>query len=240
VFGTDSLKDDASKLTRIYLKVKGGTLSNEEYRHTSISCQLFDITTIDFFTKIEGNKRLSVTALLCSGLSRLYSKLAGFPVSTYDITQVFGRLMCIDEVDWVIGDISDLKLSISNYHVVNSSRISIYIQEELWGIIYKISIDFGITFSHLVLYLLRSGICGYNEFIERFSSKSEEVSYEYLKYAEKYEKLLISILEIRYSDMFKRVKYLYDTYDSILEKEHKNLKEEMKRIIDIYESSAKG
>ena len=232
VFGTDNLQDRAAKLTKIYLHVKSGGLSNEEYKHDSVSCQLLDISLIDFFTRQEGNRRVATTALLCASISKIYSVIVDYPVSVFDIDQVFGRLMAIDEVDWVIEDTVKLKMSVSASRIVNITRTGIYIPVELWGMIYRISMDLGIWVTSFILYLLRTGVFEYNEFITRFSGGSVDIPYEYLKYAEQSEKRLLSALDIRYSDMINRIKYLYNTYEDILNNGHKDLKEEMKKIIE--------
>lgn len=231
-FGSDVLQDRAAKLTKIYLRVKGGTLSNDEYKHVSLCCQLLDISILDFFTMTEGNRRLSVTALLCAGLSKLYSRIDDFPISIFNMGQIFGRLMAIDEIDWVIEDTITLKMSSSSSRVVNITKTGIYMTEELWGMIHRLSMEFGIRFTSFLLYLLRTGIFEYNTFIERFANKSTEINYEYLKYAEQSEKRFMSAVELRYNDMINRVKYLYNTYSGILDNGHEDLKEEMKKIID--------
>lgn len=178
--------------------------------------------------------------MLCSGLSKIYSVTDNFKVSTFDIDQIFGRLMAIDKVDWVVEDVINLKISMSSSSNINIVKTSIYVQEQLWGIIHTLSMTLGIRFTDLLLYLIRTGVIGYNEFIERFSSKSAEINSEYISYAKKYEKVLLFTLQLRYDDMINRIKQLYNVYGEMLEKDHKNLKEEMKRIIDIYVSSAKG
>lgn len=232
IFGTDSLKDDAAKLTKIYLRVKSGSLSNEEYKHINFYCQLLDITIISFFTRLEGNRRLSVTALLCADISKLYSKINDFPVSIFDMEQIFGRLMAIDEVDWILEDVVTLKMSSSTSRVINITRTGIYIPEELWGLIHRLSMDFGVQFTSFLLYLIRTGVAEYNNFTERFSSKTTDINYEYLKYAKQSEKMFMSAIELRYNDMTNRINYLYNTYKNILDKDHKDLKEVMKKIID--------
>ena len=240
VFGTDILQDDAAKLTKIYIRVKSGGFSNEEYNHTNISCQLLDISLIDFFTRQEGNRRVATTALLCASISKIYSVISDYSVSVFDIEQVFGRLMAIDEVDWVIEDTVKLKMSVSASRIVNITSTGIYIPVELWGMIYRISMDLGIWATSFILYLLRTGVVEYNEFIKRFSSGSVDIPCEYLKYAEQSEKRLLSALDIRYSDMINRIKYLYNTYDKILDDGHEDLKEVMKNIIDKSTQVAKG
>lgn len=232
VFGTDVLQDRAAKLTKIYLRVKGGGLSNEEYKHVSLCCQLLDVSIIDFFTVIEGNRRLSVVALLCAGLSKLYSCIDKFPISIFDIEQIFGRLMAIDEVDWVIEDTVTLKMSSSSSRVVNVTKTGVYMPEELWGMVHRLSIDLGIRFTSFLLYLLRTGVAEYGAFVERFANKSTKINYEYLNYAKQSEKRFMSAVELRYSDLINRIKYLYNNYEAVLNNGHEELKEEMKKIID--------
>lgn len=231
-FGSDILQDRAAKLTKIYLRVKGGTMSNDEYKHVGLSCQLLDISILDFFTRIEGNKRLSIAALLCAGLSKVYSRIDEFPVSVFDIEQIFGRLMAIDEIDWVIEDTVTLKMSSSSSRVVNITKTGVYMPEELWGMIHRLSIDFGVRFTSFLLYLLRTGVSEYNTFIERFANKSAEINCEYLNYAGRSEKVFMSAIELRYSDMINRIKHLYNTCSDVLDDGHENLKEEMKKTID--------
>lgn len=232
IFGTDVLQDRIAKLTKTYLRVKGSGLSNEEYKHVGLCCQLLDVSIIDFFTVLEGNRRLSVVALLCAGLSKLYPCIDKYPVSIFDMGQIFGRLMAIDEVDWVIEDIVTLKMSSSSSRIVNITKTGIYMPKDMWGMIHRLSIDLGIQFTSFLLYLLRTGVAEYSVFIERFSDKSTKINYEYLKYAEQSEKIFMSAVELRYGDMINRIKYLYNTYEDILNTGHQDLKEEMKKIID--------
>ena len=229
-FGTDILQDSVAKLTKIYLRVKGKSLHEEQYRYISLYCQLSDITKIDFFTKMEGSKRLAVTSLLCAGFSKASLRITDFPVSVFDIGQVFGRLMDIDEVDWVIDDTVMLKMF--RVDKMSCKRITITIPEELWGIIYRVSMDLGIQFTSFLLYLLRTGIAEYNTFVERFSRGTVEVPYEYLRTAEKSERLLMSALDIRYGDLLNRIRHLYKTYSKVLDNGHEDLKKEIEKIIE--------
>jgi len=234
-FGTDNLQDRAAKLTKIYLRVKSKGLDDSEYRHTNIYCTISDAEIIDLFARIEGNKRVAVTALVCAGLSKLYPKLTDFPVPLFDIGQVLGRIVLIDGVDWVLEDRVSLKISDFRYRKLNTTRYGIYLPEEIWGIVYRISIDFRLTFTSILLYLIRTGISEYDNFIKRFSSSRsplDKIPYEYLEYAEKAEKMLMQTLNVRYNDSISRIKYLYNTYIDVLDDGHEDLKEEMKRIID--------
>lgn len=234
-FGSDNLQDRASKLTKIYVDVKSKHLEDKEYRHTNIYCTISDAEIIDLFARIEGNKRIAITALVCAGLSKLYPKLSDFPVSLFDIGQVLGRIVLIDGVDWVLEDKVSLKISDFRYRKLNNTRYGIYLPEELWGIVYGISIDFRIMFTSILLYLIRTGISEYDNFVKRRSvsrAPLDKIPCEYLEYAERAEKMLIQTLAVRYNDSLGRIKYLYNTYSDILDNGHEDLKEEMKKIID--------
>ena len=232
VFGTDSLRDDASKLTKIYLRVKGGTLTNDEYRHTNIYCSIPDVDIIDFFTKHEGNKRMSATALLCAGFSCMQNKLNEFSVSLYDIGQVLSRVSLIEDIDYALIEETVLDIFVHKKYQVGIKRVGLYIPEELWGMLYGVSLTLKIRFSSFILYLLRTGIAEYNKFTSRFSNKSLNIPYEYMHTAEKWKKVFTESIAVKYNDLFSRVKYLYTTYSDILDNGHTDLKEEMKRIIE--------
>lgn len=232
VFGTDSLRDSAAKLTKIYLKVKGGTLTNEEYRHTGIYCSLPDVDIIDFFTRHEGNKRLSTVALLCAGFSRIQNTLNDFPVLLYDISQVFARISLIDDIDYMIMEETVFDVFVHKKQQTATKVVGLYIPEELWGMLYNISLTLKIKFSSFVLYLLRTGIVEYNTFVSRFSNKHVDIPYEYIHTAEKWKKVFEESIAVKYNDLLSRVKYLYNTYSDILDNGHEDLKEEMKKIID--------
>jgi len=231
-FGTDSLQDDAAKLTKIYLRVKSGTFNNDEYRHTNICCTISDAEMIDFVARAEGNKRVAIAVLLCAGFSKLYSKIRDFPIPLFDIGQVFGRVALIDGIDWVLEDVIDLKISDFKYKKLNVTRYGIYMPEELWGMIYRVSLDFKLSFTSILLYLMRTGIAEYNDFVNRFSRESVQIPYEFLTYAKRSENMLMQTLDVRYNDSLGRIKYLYNTYEDILNDGHEDLKEVMKNIID--------
>ncbi len=233
VFGTDSLKDSAAKLTKIYLRVKGGTLSNEEYKHTGIYCSIPDIDIIDFFTKHEGNKRLAVTGLLCAGFSLLQNNINDFSISLYDIGQVFSRVSLIEDVDYAIMDETVLDVFVHKKYQTGLRRITLYVPEELWGMLYGMSLRLKIKFSSFLLYLLRTGIAEYNNFLKRFANTRTELSipYEYMNTAEKWKKVFMESVAVKYNDLLGRVEYLYNTYGDVLENGHKDLKEAMQNII---------
>jgi len=111
-------------------------------------------------------------------------------------------------------------------------RITIYIPEELWGMFYGVSLTLKIRFSSFILYLLRTGIAEYNNFISRFSNKPLDIPYEYIQTAEKWKKVFTESVAVKYNDLLGRIKYLYTTYNDILDNGHKDLKEEMKKIIE--------
>lgn len=232
VFGTDILQDDAAKLTKLYLRVKSGTFSNDEYRHTNIYCTVSDAEMIDFIARTEGNKRAAIAVLLCAGLSKLYPKIRDFPIPLFDIGQVFGRVVLIDGIDWVLEDVIDLKISDFKYKKLNITKYGIYMPEELWGMIYRVSLDFKLSFTSILLYLMRTGVAEYNEFVNRFSRGSTQVPCEYLEYAKRSEKMFMQTLDVRYNDLFNRLKYLYSTYSAVLDDGHEDLKGIMKSIID--------
>lgn len=234
VFGTDSLQNKASKLTDIYIRVKSKKISDVEYRHTSIYCTISDAEIIDLFARIEGNKRVAVTTLVCAGLSRLYSKVIDYPVSLFDIGQVLSRIVLIDGVDWVLEDRVGLKISDFKYRKLNTTRYGIYLPEELWSIVYGVSMDFRLTFNSILLYLIRTGISEYGDFVKRWSVSKvpNDIPYEYLEYGKRSEKMLMQTLDVRYNDSLSRIKYLYNTYEDILNNGHEDLKEEMKNIIE--------
>jgi len=231
-FGTDALRDDAAKLTKIYLRVKGGTLTNDEYRHTNIYCSIPDVDIIDFFTKYEGNKRLSATALLCAGFSCIQNKLNEFSVSLYDISQVLARISLIEDIDYALMEETVLDIFVHKKYQTGIKRVGMYIPEELWGMFYGVSLTLKIRFSSFILYLLRTGIAEYNNFTSRFSNKSLVIPCEYMQTAEKWKKVFTESVAVKYNDLLGRVKYLYNTYDNILSKGHEDLKEKMKRIIE--------
>jgi hypothetical protein len=232
VFGTDNLQDDAAKLTKIYLRVKGGMLSNEEYKHTNIFCSLSDADIIDFFAKHEGNKRLAITVLLCAGFSLIQNKLNEFPVSLYDIGQAFARISLIPSIDYALMDETALDIFVLNRYQTSTRTVGVYVPEELWGMIYGISLNFKIKFSSFILYLLRTGVVKYNEFTKRSSNKPFNIPYEYITTAEKWKGVFVSSITVKYSDLLGRIKFLYNAYSDILDDGHEDLKEEMKRIID--------
>jgi len=232
VFGTDSLRDDAAKLTKIYLRVKGGTLTNDEYRHTGIYCSISDADIIDFFTRYEGNKRLAVVALLCAGFSLIQNKLNEFSVPLYDIGQVFARVSLIEDIDYALMEETVLDIFVHKRYQTGIKRITIYIPEELWGMLYSISLTLKIRFSSFILYLLRTGIAEYNNFTSRFSNKSLDIPYEYMQTAEKWKKVFTESVPVKYNDLLSRIRYLYNTYDDILDNGHEDLKKEMKKIIE--------
>jgi len=232
VFGTDALRDDAAKLTKIYLRVKGGTLTRDEYRHTSIYCSIPDADIIDFFTKCEGNKRLSITALLCAGFSLIQNNLNEFSVPLYDIGQVFARVSLIEDIDYAIMEETVFDIFVHKKYQTGIKRVDIYIPEELWGMFYGVSLTLKIRFSSFILYLLRTGIAEYNNFTSRFSRGSIDIPYEYVQTAEKWKKVFEESIAVKYNDLLSRIKYLYNTYSDILDDGHKDLKEEMKKIIE--------
>jgi len=231
-FGTDNLQDDAAKLTKIYLRVKGGTLTNEEYKHTSIYCCIPDADIIDFFTKHEGNKRLAITVLLCAGFSLIQDKINSFPVPLYDVGQVFARISLIEDIDYVLMEETTLDMFVHKKYHTGTKRVTMYITEELWGMLYGVSLTLKIRFSSFILYLLRTGISEYNKFTSRFSDKTIDIPYEYINTAEKWKKVFEESVAVKYNDLLGRVKYLYNTYENVLNNGHQDLKEEMKKIID--------
>ena len=232
VFGTDNLQDDAAKLTKIYLRVKGGTLSSDEYKHTSIFCSITDTDIIDFFTKQLGNKRLATTVLLCAGFSFIQDKLKKSPVSLYDISQVFARISLIPSIDYALMDETALDIFVLNRHQTGTKRVGVYVPEELWGILYGVSLSLKIKFSSFILYLLRTGVAEYNKFTNRDSNRPLSIPYEYITTAEKWKKVFISSVNVKYVDVISRIRYLYNTYNDIFDDGHTDLKEEIKRIID--------
>ena len=232
VFGTDNLQDDAAKLTKIYLRVKSGKLSNDEYNHTNVLCCISDTHVIDFFTKQLSNKRLATTVLLCAGFSLIHSKLTEFPVSLYDISQVFARISLIPSIDYALMDETALDIHVLNKYQTSTKTVGLYIPKELWGMLYGISLSLKIKFSSFILYLLRTGVAEYNKFTNRDSDSPLLIPYEYVTTAEKWKKVFISSADIKYIDVISRIRYLYDTYSDILDDGHNDLKEEMKRIID--------
>lgn len=231
-FGTESLRDDAARLTKIYLSVKGGTFGNDDYKHTGMYCGMSDIDIIDFFTKQLGNKRLAVVALLCAGFSLIQDELSKFSVSVYDIAQVFARISLIQDVDYLLMEETTLNIFVHERTDTVVRRVTIYIPEVLWGMLYGVSLTLKIRFSSFILYLLRTGIVEYNNFTNRFSSTPIDIPYEYISIAERWKTAFTSGVAVKYNDLFGRIKYLYDTYGDILDDGHKDLKEEMKRIID--------
>jgi len=231
-FGTDNLQDDAARLTKIYLSVKGGIFSNDDYRHTGMYCGVSDVDIIDFFTKQLGNKRLAVTVLLCAGFSLIQNKLNDVPVSLYDISQVFARISLISNIDYMLMEETTLDIFVHKKTDTVVRRITVYIPEILWGMLYGVSLTLKIRFSSFLLYLLRTGIAEYNNFTNRDSNRPLTIPYEYVSIAEKWKTAFTASVAVKYSDLLSRVKYLYSTYGDILDDGHTDLKEEMKRIID--------
>ena len=153
VFGTDNLQDRAANLPTIYLRVKGGTLGNDEYRHTTLYCSIADADVIDLFTKHEGNKRLATTALLCAGFSLIQDKLNSFPLPLYDISQVFSRISLIEDIDYALMEETTLDIFVHNKYQTYVKRINLYIPQELWSKIYGVSISLKIRFSSFIFIL---------------------------------------------------------------------------------------
>jgi len=231
-FGSDNLQDRASNLTRIYLRVKGGTLGNDEYRHTSLYCSIADADIIDLFARHEGNKRIATTVLLCSGFSLIQDKINSFTVPLYDISQVFSRISLIEDINYALMEETVLDIFVHNKYQTYVKIINLYIPQELWSMIYGVSIILKIRFSSFILYLLRTGIVEYNNFVSRFSRMHIDVPYEYEHTAEKWKKVFEESVAVKYNDLLSRVKYLYNTYEDVLNDGHEDLKEEMKKIID--------
>ena len=96
-FGIENLRDD--RLSDIYLRVKGKSYDDSEFKHTNMRCLDIDRSMFDFFKKYEGNNRATRTALVCAGLTRFY-EMFNFPVSVEFIFETIARIKCIREIDW--------------------------------------------------------------------------------------------------------------------------------------------
>lgn len=232
VFGTDVLRDDVAKLTKICLSVKSGKLPGDDYKHVTIVCKLTDIGIIDFFANFEGNRRLAVTSLLCAGLSKVYSYMNEFPISVFDLSMILNRLMLTKGIKWVLEDVVTLKLSFTSSEFVNNTRTAIYIPKELWGMLHELSIRLGVVFTSLILYLIRTGVSEYNNFVKRFGSQCNCIECEFINYAGECEEVFKSAVGVRYNDIFTRIKFLRDKYVDILsDGNHEKLKEDIEKVI---------
>lgn len=240
IFGTDVLNDDIAGLTRIYLHVKGGIDDDDKYKLIRLRCSCSDKAKIEFFAKSEGKKRLAVATLLCAGCSVLFCKLKEYPIYIFSISHVLSRLSDIDGVDYVFGDESAIKMNYLSYGYGMPMSYVIEIPDELYGFIHGLCRDFGFSFQEFLLCLIRTGVTEYNNFVKRDNNSSGIViPEEWITFCSHTKKVLLNNVDIRIIALVHLLKLLYDKYNDILEKDHKDLKEEMKRVIDLYESSAK-
>jgi len=175
-FGTDILRDDISKLVYICRAVNGGKIPDDGgYKPVNLShiATTDDEVIIEFFVKELGNKRKAITFVTSAGLRKLYSDILIYPTSIFQMRQVLGEIARIGEACYVIQDRTKLGVPVLEHQLLDAYYAEI--PKELWGMICGISRALGLHPSHAFMYLIRTGVACYNEFISntQFSSLVE-------------------------------------------------------------------
>jgi hypothetical protein len=173
-FGTENLRDDISKLVHICTAINGGKIPEEGgYKSIRLSniATTDDEVVIDFFTKELGNKRKSIAFVTSAGLRKLYSEVLKYPTSIFQMRQVLGEIARIDEVDYIIQDRIRLRIPTLKYELLDSCWAEI--PKELWGMICGVSRTLGLHPVHAFMYLIRTGVAEYNDFVSSTSFSSQ-------------------------------------------------------------------
>lgn len=214
VFGTDNLQDNISKLIPICIAVNGGKIPEEGgYKSIRLSniATTDDEIIIEFFAKELGNKRKAITFVTSAGLRKLYSEVLEYPTSIFQMRQVLGEIARIGEACYVIQDRTKLGVPVLEYQLLDSYWAEI--PKELWGMICGVSRTLGLHPSHAFMYLIRTGVSCYNEFISntQFSSLVEiKLRPRLLKSARRSEEIFLHTFDIMYKRLLNTIVDLDD------------------------------
>lgn len=224
-FGTDILRDDISKLIDICVAVNGGKLSDDKYttKRAAFAATTGDRAIVEFFNDKLGTKRRATTFLVSSGLIKMYSDLANYPTSMFQMEQVLAAIAYTDDVDYILLDDNKLKLSLPSYDVIKGYHVEIPL--EVWGMICSIGRGLRVHPVYIIMCLIRMGVFEYNDFVKSFSSQIKIRSWM-LKYSKKSSDTFLHNIKRLYKQ---RLNLIIDLYDECESK--KPYSEEIKELI---------